>query len=422
MCNACTGVKQAGGGLGTDAEAFGERLLGTLNEASLALMLSIGHRTRLFDVMSGLGWVTSTQLAERAGLNERYVREWLGAMATGRVVEIDGSGECDRYRLPDAHARVLSRSGESLRPLISITHEDPDCVDFATAFSPDGSQIAYIDEACQAHLLNADGAGQPVPMNRFPWEWRSNFYPQWLNSKYANACRHTNLGGAGLCLTASETESVTRILEDANLDFEQFNGYSWRPDGQQLVFSATEPESPINNLYIVNADGSNLVQLPLPPHELANEPVWSPNGQWLAFHLDGQLAKMRPDGSDLTILYDDYGCFGRPEWSPDSRRLVMTVQTAPAFCEYAFPRTLEMLSIAADGGKIMTITAETYAQECGEEWRIAISPNGQWVAYFNGNCQTQLIRADGSGQPRPLKEFPWWWTSQLFPQWGGQNK
>ena len=90
------------------AEAFGERLAGAINEASLVLMTSIGHRVRLFDAMEGSGPMTSGELAEKAGLDERYVREWLGAMTTGGIVEHDGSQKT--YTLPDEHAASLTRS------------------------------------------------------------------------------------------------------------------------------------------------------------------------------------------------------------------------------------------------------------------------------------------------------------------------
>jgi len=90
------------------AEAFAERLVGTLNEGALCLMVSIGHRTGLFDVLGRDGAVTSEQLATSAGLNERYVREWLGAMVTGRIVEYDPATA--RYSLPPEHAASLTRA------------------------------------------------------------------------------------------------------------------------------------------------------------------------------------------------------------------------------------------------------------------------------------------------------------------------
>jgi ubiquinone/menaquinone biosynthesis C-methylase UbiE len=90
------------------AEAFAGRFLTALNNGALCLMASVGHRTGLFDVMSKSPPATSEEIAARAGLNERYVREWLGAMVTARVVEIDPA--TSRFSLPAEHAAFLTRA------------------------------------------------------------------------------------------------------------------------------------------------------------------------------------------------------------------------------------------------------------------------------------------------------------------------
>lgn len=90
------------------AEAFSGRLLTALNNGALCLMTSIGHRTGLFDVIRRLPPSTSAEIAHKAGLNERYVREWLGAMVTAGVIEVDPTSTY--YRLPAEHAAFLSRS------------------------------------------------------------------------------------------------------------------------------------------------------------------------------------------------------------------------------------------------------------------------------------------------------------------------
>ncbi len=89
------------------ADAFAERVLAVLNHGALSLMLSIGHRAGLFDAMRRLDFASSAAIADEAGLQERYVREWLGAMVTGGIVEYDP--EDGRYRLPPEHAAVLTR-------------------------------------------------------------------------------------------------------------------------------------------------------------------------------------------------------------------------------------------------------------------------------------------------------------------------
>ena len=88
--------------------AFAGRMLGVIADASTALTLSIGHRTGLFDVLADLPPSTSEEIARAAGLHERYVREWLGAMLVGGIVEHDP--DHGTWWLPPDHAAVLTRA------------------------------------------------------------------------------------------------------------------------------------------------------------------------------------------------------------------------------------------------------------------------------------------------------------------------
>ncbi|MEV0297458.1 class I SAM-dependent methyltransferase [Nocardia sp. NPDC050710] len=89
-------------------EAFGARMLEVLNNGFLTLMISIGHQTGLFDVMSSLPPATSADIAEAANLDERYVREWLAALTVGKIV--DYSPDNRTFVLPPAHAAALTRA------------------------------------------------------------------------------------------------------------------------------------------------------------------------------------------------------------------------------------------------------------------------------------------------------------------------
>jgi SAM-dependent methyltransferase len=89
-------------------EAFGGRMVQMLNDGMLALMTSIGHQTGLFDKIATLPPSTSQQVAQATGLNERYVREWLGAMVTGGIIDYDPAGKA--YRLAPEHAMFLTRA------------------------------------------------------------------------------------------------------------------------------------------------------------------------------------------------------------------------------------------------------------------------------------------------------------------------
>ena len=92
-----------------ERETFTEWMLDAFNRAGFCLMASIGHRTGLFDVMREMPPATSVEIATRANLNERYVREWLGAMTASRVVRVVGAEKPERYSLPAEHAALLTR-------------------------------------------------------------------------------------------------------------------------------------------------------------------------------------------------------------------------------------------------------------------------------------------------------------------------
>jgi ubiquinone/menaquinone biosynthesis C-methylase UbiE len=94
---------------GISAE-FAKRTIHMLNEAMLALMVSVGHRTGLFDVMATMPAATSAEIASRSELDERYVREWLAAMTTGRIIDHDAA--TGTYTLPADHAAWLTRAAD----------------------------------------------------------------------------------------------------------------------------------------------------------------------------------------------------------------------------------------------------------------------------------------------------------------------
>lgn len=90
------------------AEAFAERIGDQLNNAALIAMVAIGHRLGLFDAMADTPPATSDEIAERTGLAERYVREWLAVMTVGRIVEYDAARRT--YTLPPEHAACLTQN------------------------------------------------------------------------------------------------------------------------------------------------------------------------------------------------------------------------------------------------------------------------------------------------------------------------
>lgn len=95
-------------------QEFGRKVFGLYTSGLLTMMVEIGWRTGFFEIVAK-GPGTSQEIAQRAGLNERYVREWLAAMVTGDLVEYDPGART--FTLPPEHAMCLT--GTSSRNLAS---------------------------------------------------------------------------------------------------------------------------------------------------------------------------------------------------------------------------------------------------------------------------------------------------------------
>lgn len=128
-------------------EEFAERIVATLDGASLTLLLSIGHQTGLLDTIAQRGPASSAQIAEAAGLNERYVREWLAGMTTGRIVDYDA--DAATYSLPAQRAAVLTRAA------------GPDNLALVAQFVP---QLGEVEQKIIGCFHNGGG----LPYSEFP--------------------------------------------------------------------------------------------------------------------------------------------------------------------------------------------------------------------------------------------------------------
>lgn len=89
------------------ADEFASKMFQFLNSGMLSLMISIGYKTGLFDIIAQLKPSTSQEISQASKLNERYIREWLGAMVTGNIIEYDPLTE--KYFLPKEHSAFLTR-------------------------------------------------------------------------------------------------------------------------------------------------------------------------------------------------------------------------------------------------------------------------------------------------------------------------
>jgi len=146
----------------TDSErAFAARLRDIYTGATLTQLIDIGQRTGLFKAMAGCPG-TSLEISARAGLNERYVREWLAGMASGGIVEYHAVTEV--FSLPPAHAVLLT--GETARNatlkslgINSVSRHIPalsDCFRFGGGVPYEAFQPDFTDAMDTAHRITYD--------------------------------------------------------------------------------------------------------------------------------------------------------------------------------------------------------------------------------------------------------------------------
>lgn len=88
-----------------EAERFAEHVGDVINAGAVAAMMSLGHRAGLFEALAGAAPADSGTIAGWSGLNERFVREWLAVMVTGRIIDYDPVNGF--YSLPESHAACL---------------------------------------------------------------------------------------------------------------------------------------------------------------------------------------------------------------------------------------------------------------------------------------------------------------------------
>jgi len=143
------------------ADAFVHRMMDVIEDGALVLLMSIGHRTGLFDVMARRPPSTAAEIADAAGLSERYVREWLGAMVAGGIVCQDSGSAL--YVLPAEHSVSLSQTEPSCNLAALAQHVSlaASLEDRVVERSRVRGTVPYSECSCFQHVLT-NGSGEAV--------------------------------------------------------------------------------------------------------------------------------------------------------------------------------------------------------------------------------------------------------------------
>jgi len=94
---------------------FAKKMTDILNYGAINLAMAIGYKNKIFDILHGLNKpATAEKIAAASGLSLRYLKEWLGIMAAGGIVELSKTRDGDdAFFLPPEHAAFLARNGRA---------------------------------------------------------------------------------------------------------------------------------------------------------------------------------------------------------------------------------------------------------------------------------------------------------------------
>ena len=189
---------------------------------------------------------------------------------------------------------------------------------------------------------------------------------------------------------------------------------SWSPDGKQIAFTSAELFNADllanSDIWVMDADGAN--RRNLTNHKALDEtPDWSPDGNRIAFTSDREgnweLYVMNTDGTNLINLTNNPAKDGRPDWSPDGKQIAFSSDR---------DGNLEIYVMNADGTNLINLTNHP-AEDNHASW----SPDGVRIAFDSdrdrdrdNNWEIYVMNADGTNPIRLTQDRDW----DSSPSWG----
>ena len=191
---------------------------------------------------------------------------------------------------------------------------------------------------------------------------------------------------------------------------------SWSPDGKQIAFTSGElfnDEILTNSdIWVMDADGANPINLT--NHEAQDQtPDWSPDGLRIAFSSNRagnwEIYVMNADGTNPINLTNHPSKDGRPDWSPDGNQIAFTSDREGNF---------ELYVMNADGTNPINLTNHP-AEDNNASWspdgtRIAFDSNRDLVPDRDYNFEIYVMNADGTNPINLTQNRAW----DAYPSWG----
>jgi len=189
--------------------------------------------------------------------------------------------------------------------------------DFEPDWSPDGTRIAFVsdrDGNDEIYVMNADGTGQL----RLTSSTAADGNPDWSPDGTSIAFASDRDGNLEIYAMSADGSSVVRLTTDIAAD----DHPAWSPDGSRIAFQTERATSGGVEVFVMDANGANPVNLSSNAADFDGRPAWSPDGTRIAFTStrddgDFEIYVMNADGSEQERITESDDIDSYPEWSPD---------------------------------------------------------------------------------------------------------
>ncbi len=325
------------------------------------------------------------------------------------AVPPDPSGAFERVVAKRAHRRLLRRLGTAALVVTVLAGTAAGTYALARVFGvgatakrhlaggsnlPGNGKIAFVrsfetadsGSTAAVYVMEPDGTGLERLSSELPAAADLRWSLDGTRLAMAATPGSSSNGYTQIYVLNADDSDLTQLTRDpSSEDIDP----AWSPDGEKIVFAKWSDDGTSSGLYVTGADGNGQTRL-TDSARLDSSPAWFPDGSRILFKRDTegvtQLFVVNADASGERALGAPSGGYiGSLELSPDGRKLVFT-RLDPSFGQKNF----EIFVANADGTGEARLT-ETAVPEGAPTW----SPDGTSIAFVRaGDIYT--MAADGS--------------------------
>ena len=183
----------------------------------------------------------------------------------------------------------------------------------------------------------------------------------------------------------------------------------WSPDGQKIMFLFGFGDNR-GEIWVINRDGSGLVSMG--SGEVLFNGVWSPDSQQIIFTTPGynkknQIIRVNVDGSELTLLKSEDAYYESPVWSPDGQKIAFVASPEKTS---GIREDADIYIMNADGTGSINLTTDFELGAIYPVW----TPDGGQILFNSVEYDGYVVNLDGTGLEATTHDAPIF--SQDWPQ------